>query len=182
MANKKLSPKETRFVDEYLIDLNATQAAIRTGYSIKTAYSIGQRLLKKVEIQAAIAENKRKRSDRTQIDADWLLKRLGEEAVADIADLYDDNNNLKPVKEWPLIWRQGLVAGVEIEALYEGFGEDREQIGQTKKIKLSDRIKRLELIGKHVDVQAFREKIEVELTGSLADRMARAKARLKAKK
>jgi phage terminase small subunit len=78
------------------------------------------------------------------------------------------------VKEWPLIWRQGLVAGVEIDALY---GEDREQVGQTKKLKLSDRIKRIELIGKHVSVQAFREKVEIELTGSLAERLARAKAR-----
>jgi phage terminase small subunit len=172
-----LNDKQRRFVEEYLIDLNATQAAIRAGYSERTAHSQGPRLLENVGIIAAIEEAKAERSKRTKIDADWLLKRLADEATADIADLYDDDNNLKSVKDWPLIWRQGLVAGVEIDALYEGYGEDREQVGHTKKLKLSDRIKRLELIGRHVDVQAFKEKVEVELTGSLAERLARAKAR-----
>jgi phage terminase small subunit len=172
-----LSAKQRLFVDEYLIDLNATQAAIRAGYSPKTACEQASRLLANVKVSAAIKTAKAERSDRTKIDADWLLNRLAEEATADIADLYDDNNNLKDVKDWPLIWRQGLVAGLEIDALFEGYGEDREQIGHTKKLKLSDRIKRLELIGKHIDVQAFREKVEVEFTGTLAERLARAKAR-----
>jgi phage terminase small subunit len=73
----------------------------------------------------------------------------------------DDNGGLKPVHAWPLIWRKGLVAGVEVEDLWEGRGESREHIGRLHKVKLSDRIKRLELIGKHIDVQAFKEKIEV---------------------
>jgi phage terminase small subunit len=174
-----LSAKQLRFVEEYLLDLNATQAAIRAGYSERTAHSQGPRLLENVGIVSAIEEAKAKRSERTKIDADWLLRRLADEATADIADLYDDSNNLKDVKEWPLIWRQGLVQGVEIEALFEGHGKDREQTGFTKKLKLSDRIKRLELIGKHIDVQAFREKVEIELTGTIADRLTRAKARLK---
>lgn len=158
-AMSDLSPKQARFVQEYLLDLNATQAAIRAGYSEKTANEQSSRLLANVKVSAAIEEAKAKRAERTQINADWLLGRLAEEATADIADLYDDSNNLKPVKDWPLIWRQGLVAGVEIDALYDGSGEDREQTGHTKKIKLSDRLKRLELIGKHVGVQAFRENV-----------------------
>ena len=55
--------------------------------------------------------------------------------------------------DWPLIWRQGLVAGLDVETIGEGAG-------RITKIKLSDRVKRLELIGKHIDVQAFKEKIE----------------------
>lgn len=174
----ELTAKQRAFVREYLLDLNATKAAIRAGYSEKTAHSQGPRLLENVGIAAAIEEAKAQRSERTQIDADWLLKRLADEAVADIADLYDENGGLKPVDQWPMIWRQGLVSGIEVEELFEGRGEDREHIGRVRKVKLSDRIKRLELIGKHVDVQAFREKVEIEISESVAARLARAKARV----
>lgn len=74
MAN--LNDKQQLFCEEYLIDLNATQAAIRAGYSEKTAYSIGQRLLSNVEIHARITEMKAKRSEKTNIDAEWVLRRL----------------------------------------------------------------------------------------------------------
>lgn len=158
-----LTPKQRRFVEEYLIDLNATQAAIRAGYSAATANQIGPELLAKPHIQAAIAEALAERSKRTKIDADWLLTRLADEAEADIADLYADDGTLKPVREWPLVWRKGLVAGVEVEELFEGRGEGREQVGRVRKVRLADRTKIKELIGKHVDVQAFRDR--VELTG-----------------
>lgn len=72
----KLTDKQKRFVEEYLVDLNATQAAIRAGYSEQTAYSIGQRLLKKVEVQEAIQQAQNKRSERTQITQDEVIRRL----------------------------------------------------------------------------------------------------------
>lgn len=169
-----MTPKQQRFVDEYLIDLNATQAAIRAGYSEKTAQQIGTENLSKPLVRAAIDEAIAKRSQETKIDADWLLKRLAAEAEADVNDLYNDNGDLKPVSEWPKIWRQGLVAGLEIEALFEGFGEDRQQIGLVKKIKLSDRIKRLELIGRHIKVNAFQENIHHTGLDALGDRLERA--------
>lgn len=172
----KLTPKQQRFCEEYLIDLNATQAAIRAGYSAKTAAQQGERLLRNVEAQKAIMEAKAERSERTQIDAAWLLTRLAQESVADVADLYAEDGSLRPVAEWPLIWRQGLVSGIDVE-------EVREQgavVGVVRKIKLSDRVKRLELIGKHIDVRAFSER--VEHTGkdgaSLADEMASAAIRV----
>lgn len=77
---KKLTPKQARFVQEYLLDLNATQAATRAGYSEKTAYSIGQRLLKHVEIQGAIASSMAKVAQRTEITQDMILQGLVEEA------------------------------------------------------------------------------------------------------
>lgn len=157
-----LTPQQARFVEEYLLDLNATQAATRAGYSEKTAKAQGSRLLTNVDVQAALSAAQAKRSKRTQIDADWVLSRLAEEANADIADLYGDDGALKPVKEWPAIWRKGLVSGIDVEELFEGRGEDRERVGTVRKVKLSDRIKRIELIGKHVGVQAFREKVSLE--------------------
>ena len=72
----KLTDKQKQFVEEYLVDLNATQAAIRAGYSEQTAYSIGQRLLKKVEVQEAIQQAQNKRSERTQITQDEVIRRL----------------------------------------------------------------------------------------------------------
>lgn len=78
MAN--LTPKQQRFVEEYLIDLNATQAAIRAGYSEKTAYSVGHENLKKPEIQKAIEEAKNQVSKRTELTVDMVVQGLLKEA------------------------------------------------------------------------------------------------------
>jgi phage terminase small subunit len=75
-----LIPKKLLFVEEYLVDLNATQAAIRAGYSEKTAYSQGQRLLKNVEVAAAIEAAQGDRSERTEITQDMVVKGLLTEA------------------------------------------------------------------------------------------------------
>jgi len=104
-------------------------------------------------IKKYIESQQEARSKRTGIDADWMLKRLAEEAEADLADIFDDGGNLKPIHQMPKIWRQGLIGGVDV--IRNG---DDETIS---KIKLSDRVKRLELIGKHVKVGAFLDRKEV---------------------
>ncbi len=156
----KLTPKQQRFVEEYLIDLNATQAAIRAGYSKKTADVQGPRLLGNVGVAQRIAVAQEERAKRTQIDADWLLQRLHGELNADLADLYSDDGALKPIKEWPLVFRQGLVAGIETEQAYEVVDGKKVPAGVIQKVKLSDRVRREELIGKHVAVGAFAERHE----------------------
>lgn len=156
-----LTAKQQRFVAEYLIDLNATQAAIRAGYSEKTAAEQASRLLTNVKVSEAIQAAMKARSERTQIDADWVLKRLARDATADLADLYTEHGTLKPVHEWPIAWRTGLVAG--IETVQERDGEDAEGkpvYATVRKVKLLDRTKLVELIGKHVEVGAFKEKVE----------------------
>lgn len=169
----KLTALQQRFVDEYLIDLNATQAAGRAGSKAKNLTVAGAEFLANPNVAAEIDLRKSDRSKETQIDAAWVLKRLAAEAEADIADLYGDDGQLLPVREWPLIWRQGLVAGVDIEEIsVEGV-----KMGEVKKIRLSDRVKRLELIGKHVRVNAFQEVVQHKGLEGLADRLARAKKR-----
>lgn len=158
------TPKQQRFVEEYLVDLNATKAAERAGYSPKTANEQAARLMARPEIQAAIADAMASRSERTQVDAAYVLQRLHDENEADLADLYDKTGALKPVHEWPLVWRKGLIQGVEVEEL---TNLDGGKIGSVKKVKVSDRIKRTELIGKHVNVQAFNEKAEVKHSGEV---------------
>jgi len=75
-----LNERQTRFAEEYAVDFNATQAAIRAGYSEKTAGAIGWELLKKPEIQQRIEFAKAEQSKRTAIDADWVLRRLVQNA------------------------------------------------------------------------------------------------------
>ena len=71
-----MTPRQQRFVEEFLIDLNATQAAIRAGYSPRTARNIASENLAKPDIQEAVAKAKRARSERTEIDAEWVLREL----------------------------------------------------------------------------------------------------------
>jgi phage terminase small subunit len=73
---KELTDKQKRFCEEYLIDLNATQAAIRAGYSQKTAHSIGAENLIKPEVQEHVALLQKERSERVQVSADWVLRRF----------------------------------------------------------------------------------------------------------
>lgn len=155
----KLTNKQQRFVDEYLIDLNGTQACIRAGYSARTANRTATKLLSKAVLQEAIKKSMAARSQRTQVDADYVLNRLVEIDQMDCLDILNDDGSVKPVRDWPQIWRQ-FISGFDVAELFAGGGEDRELAGMLKKIKWPDKIKNLELIGKHVNVQAFRDKVE----------------------
>lgn len=85
---QKLTPKQARFVEEYLCDLNATQAAIRAGYSKRTATAIGAENLRKPHVAAAIAERQGERAQRTEITQDRVLQELARIAFADIRSLF----------------------------------------------------------------------------------------------
>lgn len=161
MSGPLKNARHERFAQEYLVDLNATQAAIRTGYSARTAEQQGARVFRDVKVQARIAELQAERAERTKIDADWVLRRLSEEMNADVADLYDDTGRVKPIREWPMIWRQGLVAGIDSFQEQIGKDEDGKPIfGTAYKLRLASRDRRLEMLGKHVYVSAFREQVD----------------------
>ncbi|WWT39843.1 hypothetical protein [Microcystis phage Mwe-JY25] len=172
-----LTDRERRFVEAYLLNPDATKAAIAAGYSPRGAASTGHDVLHRPRVSEAIAKEMEERARRTRIDADALLTRLAEEADADVADIFEDDGRLKPVHEWPKVWRKGLVAGIEVEQLYEGTGKDRVAVGTLAKIRLSDRTKRLELIGRHVGVQAFRDKVSHDVEQPLKDLLAELKGR-----
>lgn len=173
-----MTPKQEAFVREYLIDLNATQAAIRAGYSERTANEQGARLLANVSVRSAVAEAQKARSERTQVDAEWVLKRLHDEASADLSALYDDAGNLRPISEWPMVFRTGLVVGIETTRERDGSDEKGQpQYVTVRKVKLSDRVRLVELIGKHVGVGAFRERIEHSGSIDLASALNEARKR-----
>lgn len=161
-----LTDKQEMFCREYLIDLNATQAAIRAGYSEKTARALGCENLTKPDIQNRIAQLKAQRNEQVNIDAAYVLRRLVEIDQMDVLDIVRDDLSLKPVSEWPSSWRR-YISGFDLAEMFENTGEDggRELAGIMKKIKWPDKVKNLELLGKHVSVMAFKEQSSHELTG-----------------
>ena len=172
-----LTDKQEMFCREYLIDLNATQAAIRAGYSEKTANRTASENLSKPDIQSRIAELKEQRNDLVGINATYVLNRLVEIDQMDVIDILNDDGSLKPIREWPKIWRTTL-SGFDLSSTIMNMNEDSiETI--LKKIKWPDKVKNLELIGKHVDVNAFKERLDVNVNVTIADRIAAARKRLK---
>lgn len=148
-----MTKKQKRFVEEYLIDLNATQAAIRAGYSPDTAYSIGNENMKKPEIKAKIDKAMAERSRRTGVNADRVVMELAKIAFVNAGDVIDaETATLKPdaAKE-----DTAAIQSVKVKT----FGED----GLEREIKMADKLKALELLGKHLGM--FKDK--VELSGTL---------------
>lgn len=173
-----LTPKQSKFVEEFLVDLNGAKAAVRAGYSNKFANRQASQLLANAEVAAAIDKAKSQRSIEVGVDQRYVLKALVEKCEADIKHLFDPvTKDLLPVDEWPPVFRMGLVQSVEIDALFDGSGRDRRQVGHSKKIRLADRTRILELIGKHVKVNAFQENVHHRGLDGLGDRLDRAFAR-----
>lgn len=150
-----MTPKQARFVAEYLIDLNATQAAIRAGYSERSAASQAEALLRNPEIADAVAEKTQKQLDKIEITAERVKARLGALAFSDIRGFYDDAGNLKPLKD--LTEEQAAaIAGFEVIKKNAAAGDG--VIDTVHKIKIADQLKALEMLGKHFGL--FVEKVE----------------------
>lgn len=145
----KLTAKQQRFCDEYLIDLNATQAAIRAGYSPKTAEQTASRLLTIVKVSDEIAREMAERSKRTGINQDRVVQELAKLAFVNIADVVDLDS--ATVKETATGEDLACIQSVKIKP--SEFGTERE-------IKLYDKKASLELLGKHLGM--FKDKLEVE--------------------
>ncbi|WP_027854689.1 terminase small subunit [Marinobacterium litorale] len=116
-------------------------------------------LKNKAHIGARIAVLREERCKRTQIDADYVLQRHREIDEMDVIDIMDDDGGLLPVRQWPKVWRQ-FISGMDVSELFDGRGDEKAIVGVMKKIKWPDKIRNLELMGKHVDVQAYKEKLE----------------------
>lgn len=132
------------------------------------------------KIKALMLEHRHERMERTKIDADWVLTELGDMMEADIADIIDENNCYRPIADWPKVWRK-MLQGVDIEQIFEGRGKDREHVGNVVKIKFIDRLKALDMIGKHIDVQAFKEVVEHQVGEETMNRVEQARNRVKEK-
>lgn len=118
------------------------------------------------EVAEAIKAAMDERNKRLQVDADYVLKRLTEIDQLDLADIFDLDGKLMPIRQWPLIWRQ-MVKEVDMK---------------TGKVKFHDKLRALELIGKHVNVNAFREQVnhtgEINFTDMTDEELERRIAKL----
>ncbi|MFS8329535.1 terminase small subunit [Escherichia coli] len=175
-----LSVLKEAYCQEYIkCPENQTQAAINAGYSPNTAAKFASQNMRDERVQKRIAELMEERNKRMRVSADYVLMRLVEIDQMDVIDILDDEGGLKPISQWPKVWRTSLSA-MDINRIRMAGKDDEDDIESTlQKIKWPDKVKNLELIGKHVDVNAFKERLEVSGTVTIADRMAAARRRVK---
>ena len=175
---KPLTAMQEAYAQEYTkCPENQTQAAINAGFSPNTAAVKASVMMRDERIQKRIAELMEERNKRLRVSADYVLLRLVEIDQMDVIDILNDDGGLRPISQWPKIWRTTL-SGFDLSSTIMNMDETSiETI--LKKIKWPDKVKNLELIGKHVDVNAFKERLEVSGTVTIADRMARARRRVK---
>lgn len=147
-----MTDAQKRFCDEYLIDLNATRA-YKVAYPRckrdETARANSSRLLTNDNVQEYISMKQKEIEKRTEVTQDMVINELAKIAFLDIRKLYNDYGGLKNIQD---IDEDTARAISSLESLEEfgGYGEDREQIGITRKVKLLDKTKALELLGKHL--------------------------------
>lgn len=169
----KLTPKQKRFVDEYLIDLNATQAAIRAGYSEKSASRIAVELLNKTQVSEEIQTAKKNRQKRAEITQDMVIKELAKIA-------FSNGSEFARVVEKPVLGLMGepvldqdgnpiLCQRVEMVLTDELTDDQRAAIAGIKEgkngieVSTCDKVKALELLGRHLGI--FEDKVKMETIG-----------------
>lgn len=163
MKGQKLTDKQKKFVEEYLVDLNATQAAIRAGYSKKTADKTAAKLVVKSCIKNAISEEIAKRSKRTEITQDRVLKELAKIGFADIKDYLQYRTEKTQIatndEGEPIIGYREII---DIKTSEEVDGTIINEVSISKdgtfKFKLYDKLSALEKMGKHLGM--FTEKVD----------------------
>lgn len=147
-----MTKKQKRFVEEYLIDLNATQAAIRAGYSPDTAGSIGNENLKKPEICACVEKAMAERSKRTGVCADRVVQELAKIAFLNLRDVIDPKT--AAVREDASDEDTAALQSIKVKKLYSETGESIE-----REAKAADKLKALELLGRHLGM--WNDKLDV---------------------
>lgn len=150
----KLTEKQQLFVDEYLIDLNATQAAIRAGYSAKTADVQGSRMLGNVKVQQAVAEAMAARSKRTGVNQDRIVLELAKIAFVNMTDIVDDSGRIKSTASADDL---ACIESVKYKSSESDTGSSEE-----REVKIASKLKALELLGKHTGM--WNDKLDVNIT------------------
>ena len=153
MPKRRLSEKRQRFVNENLIDLNGTQAAIRAGYSTKTANEQAARLLANVSIQQEIAEKMAQRSRRTGVNQDRVILELAKIAFIKMTDLVDREGR---IRENATDDDLSCIESIKFKESESEFGGSVE-----REVKISSKLKALELLGKHLGM--WNDKLDVNM-------------------
>lgn len=158
MAKKgELTEKQQRFVEEYLIDLNATQAAIRSGYSAKTADVQGSRMLANVKVQQAISEIMANRSKRTGVNQDMVVQELARIAFVKMTDVVNADGEIRPDASDDDL---ACIESVKYKRSDTDTGSSEE-----REVKIASKLKALELLGKHLGM--WNDKLDVNVTAPI---------------
>jgi phage terminase small subunit len=152
MAKNKITPKQKRFADEYLVDYNGRQAATRAGYSAHTAHSQSTQLLAKPAVKEYLNKKMTRIADKLEMSAERTLQEINRIALSDLRKYFEDNGQLKPITALGDDAAAALHS-VDSEELFEwvqrGDKKEREQIGFTKKIRVHDKVRALEMLMKY---------------------------------
>jgi phage terminase small subunit len=174
---KSVHQRRTRFIKEYLLDQNATRAAIAAGYAENSAKVTGSRLLTDANVRAEIEAKNEQINQKLEITVERVKLELARLAFFDPLAFWNENGTAKPIHEVDEDARRAI-AGFEAAELFEGTGQDRGLAGYIKKFKLADKGLNLERLGRHL--QMFPTKVDVNATiaihkvddGNLEDRIA----------
>jgi phage terminase small subunit len=144
-----LNDKQRKFCEEYVLDFNGTQAAIRAGYSKKTANRIASENLLKPDIQNYLSELKKKVAEESDITKKQLIDELSKIAFFDIRKIFNDDNSLRPITDFD-DESAAAVSSIENDEIKEWnpVTEEKELIGYTKKVKIHNKISAIERISK----------------------------------
>lgn len=177
MPTSKLTEKQKAFADYLLTDpeQNQTKAYLHAypKSTQRASEAGGSKLVRNPKVADYLNRARAKRSAKTEINAQYVLNRLAEIDQMDVIDILNDDLSMKPLSQWPKSWRTTL-SGLDISEI--GVGQDVTAI--IKKIKWPDKVKNLELLGKHVDVRAFDKDSEKEPVADLASALSELAKRL----
>tara|TARA_R110000868_G_scaffold7112_2_gene38868 strand:+ start:495 stop:908 length:414 start_codon:yes stop_codon:yes gene_type:complete len=133
-----------------MLDMCAKSAAVRAGYSRRTAEQIGYQLLQKTSVSTVIAQAIEQRASRLEMHVDDVVRGLILDVTADMAEIFSQDGTLKPIALWPCHWRtRGLVESFEVEERVAKDGPNRGSNVKLLRIRFADRLHRLELLGRH---------------------------------
>lgn len=187
MSDRPLTEKQQRFIEEYLVDLNAKQAAIRAGYSEKGAEVTGSKLLANPKVSAAVSTARDQQSQRTLIEADRVIKELAVTALSDLGEVMDfsgDTLRMRPASQIPENARRAI-SSIKVKRRIEGEGEDAREV-EVIEFRMYDKLSALDKLAKHlglypggkhpkkVDVTSGGKPIEKEAIETTVNRFAAA--------
>lgn len=174
MKTGGLHQRRTRFVKEYLLDQNATRAALAAGYSRKTAYAQGSRLLKDAEIRKAVEEGNEKVNASLDLTAERIKQEIARLCYYDPAAFFNKDGTTKPLSELDEDARRAI-AGFESAELFTGDGKERSAAGVVKKFKLADKGRALELAARCLKL--LTDKVEINAGDELIRRLQEGRER-----
>lgn len=170
-----LNLRQAKFLKEYLKSGNATDAAIRAGYAVKTARQIGSELLTKPDIAAAV----KKATDKLEISAENVLAELAKLAFSNMGDFCQPNENgTQLVPDFSALTRDQMAAiqEIKVDESAGGAGDGKRERIQRTTFKLADKGLNLERLGRHLKL--FTDRIEVSATDEIIRKLAEGRKRL----